>query len=161
MSEIKTYKDLRVWQKSIEIAETVYSITENMDNSEKFGIITQMRRSSVSVASNIAEGWGRELTKSFINFLRISRGSLYELETQAIIAERTGLIKKNDCDLLLDKIQIEGRMLNAYISSLGKKKYVVEEDIEEYENILVNIQSPRTKNQSPKVTNTGDSYNKK
>ena len=83
MSKIESFKDLIVWQKAMKLVRVIY---KNLDlpDEEKFGLQSQIRRSSVSIPSNIAEGWGRS-SKSFVNFLKIARGSLYELETQVLI----------------------------------------------------------------------------
>lgn len=90
------YKELRVWEKGVDLAELIFEITSKFPNSEKFGIADQMKRSAVSVPSNIAEGKGRNSLKEFIQFLSITRGSLNELETQCEIAKRAGLIDKED-----------------------------------------------------------------
>ena len=111
MGKIKSYKDLLIWQKGIEITEKVYLITNNFPQNELFSLTNQIRRASVSISSNIAEGFGRNSTKSYMNFLKISRGSLYELETQLIIADRLNYIFDNLQDL------------QAYESS-GIKKFI-------------------------------------
>ena len=80
-----THRDLKVWQKSMELVLRVYKITRDLPNSEKYGLISQMQRSAVSVPSNIAEGAGRSSPKEYVRFLDIAKGSLSELETQLII----------------------------------------------------------------------------
>lgn len=90
---IKTsYKDLKVWQKSIELAKLIYGITEDFPKREHYGLASQMRRAGVSIASNIAEGAARHSNKEFIQFLIVARGSLAELATQTIIAHEAGFI---------------------------------------------------------------------
>ena len=86
MNQVKSYKDLRVWTKSMEVCQTILKsefITDSIDRD----LERQMKRSAISIPSNIAEGWGRDSNKSFIYFLNISKGSLFELETQLILIE--------------------------------------------------------------------------
>src|ERR1700677_2780951 len=87
MSEgIKTYKDLIVWQKSIDLVKHIYLLCKKIPDTEKFGLISQIQRAAVSVPSNIAEGWGRETKNYYVHFLRIAKGSLAEVETLSVIA---------------------------------------------------------------------------
>lgn len=86
------FKNLKVWQKAVDLAVNVYEITKSFPSEEKFGITSQMRRSSVSIPSNIAEGTARNSSKSFSNCLDISLGESFELETQGIIANRVGIL---------------------------------------------------------------------
>ncbi|MCX6284753.1 MAG: four helix bundle protein, partial [Bacteroidetes bacterium] len=81
MGKIISYHDLEVWKKAVICAKEVYRLTENFPEKEKYGLTSQIRRATVSVPANIAEGWGRESSKNFIQFLRTARGSLYELDT--------------------------------------------------------------------------------
>ena len=85
-----THKDLDVWKKSIDLVVLVYKICEKFPTHEKYGLISQLQRAAVSVPSNIAEGAGRNSTKEYIRFLSIAQGSLSELETQLIIADKLG-----------------------------------------------------------------------
>lgn len=119
MSTIKTYKDLIVWQKAIELVKEIYQLTTNFPADEKFGLTSQIKRAVISIPSNIAEGWGRKSTQNYIQFLRISRGSLFELETQIMISKELKII--SDCekiDLLILEIS---KMLNALINKLREK----------------------------------------
>jgi four helix bundle protein len=119
VGKIKSYKDLLIWQKGIEITEKVYSITNDFPTEELFSLTNQVKRASVSIPSNIAEGFGRNSTKSYLNFLKIFRGSLYELETQLIIAEK--LNYTTDSELLqsiYDLISEEGKMINSYMNKI-------------------------------------------
>ena len=119
MGKIKSYKDLLIWQKGIEITEKVYLITNNFPQNELFSLTNQIKRASVSISSNIAEGFGRNSTKSYMNFLKISRGSLYELETQLIIADRLNYISDNELlKSINDLLSEEGKMINSYINKL-------------------------------------------
>jgi four helix bundle protein len=112
------YQDLRAWQRAIELAERVYAVTSTLPQSEMHGLKSQMRRCAVSVSSNIAEGQGRSTRGEFHQFLGHARGSLYELETQTVIAARLGYIERSDRDCLLEESRELGRMLNALIASL-------------------------------------------
>jgi len=119
LGKIKSYKDLLIWQKGIEITEKVYLTTNNFPENELFSLTNQIRRTSVSISSNIAEGFGRNSTKSYMNFLKISRGSLYELETQLIIADRLNYISDNELlKSINDLLSEEGKMINSYINKL-------------------------------------------
>ena len=116
MSSIKSYKELIVWQKAIVLVKEVYEFTNSFPAEEKFGLTSQMRRASVSVPSNIAEGWGRLSKKNYIQFLRTARGSLYELETQIIISVD---LNYNDNSETVESLIIEiSKMLNTLIKSL-------------------------------------------
>ncbi|MGC3947013.1 MAG: four helix bundle protein [Chryseolinea sp.] len=101
---MNNYKELKIWQKSIELAVRVYHITQGFPKSEIFGLTVQMRRSASSIATNIAEGAGRNSTKEFSNFLGISNGSSCELETQLIIANRANLITNSEIETLQNQI---------------------------------------------------------
>lgn len=90
---MNNYKTLKIWQKAVDLAVKVYKSTENFPKEEKFGLISQIRRSVVSIPSNIAEGSGRNSDKEFKNFLGYSHGSTFELETQLIIANKVGFIE--------------------------------------------------------------------
>jgi four helix bundle protein len=119
LGKIKSYKDLLIWQKGIEITEKGYLITNNFPENELFSLTNQIRRASVSISSNIAEGFGRNSTKSYMNFLKISRGSLYELETQLIIADRLNYMSGNELfKSINDLLSEEGKMINSYINKL-------------------------------------------
>jgi len=97
------YKELKVWGKAVNFAVDVYKSTESLPQDERFGLTSQIRRSVVSVSSNIAEGAGRNTKGEFNQFLGIAYGSSCELETQLIIAEKLNFIKKNE----LEKMQLE------------------------------------------------------
>ena len=88
------FKNLKVWQKAVDLAVNVYELTKSFPSEERFGITSQMRRSSVSIPSNTAEGTARNSSKSFSNCLDISLGESFELETQGIIANRVGILSE-------------------------------------------------------------------
>ncbi len=104
MGNVRSYKDLLVWQKGINLVKMDYDVTSLIPDDERFGLTSQIRRSSISVPSNIAEGYGRAITAYFIQFLNISRGSLFELETQLTIANRLGFMKEVDYSTITNKI---------------------------------------------------------
>ena len=116
---MKTYQDLTVWQKSIELVIAVYKLTENFSNEEIFGLTSQIKRATVSIPSNIAEGKMRGGDVEFKRFLRIAFASGAELETQLIIAKKlpkTAKLDYNKVDSLLEEVM---KMLNKLISQLG------------------------------------------
>lgn len=115
---IQSYRDLVVWQKAIALSVACYEVSGTLPKDESFGMIAQIRRASVSVAANIAEGHGREHTRSFVNFLRNSQGSLKELETHLIIAEKVGLVSNLQVVPLLNSAEEVGRILRGLIRSL-------------------------------------------
>jgi four helix bundle protein len=97
-------KELKIWQKAMDLAIKVYEISGKFPVDERFGLISQTRRCAVSVPSNIAEGAGRNTKGEFKQFLGIANGSSYELQTQMVIAERLGLLNEKDCNIILDHI---------------------------------------------------------
>ncbi|HAH35378.1 MAG TPA: diversity-generating retroelement protein bAvd family protein [Algoriphagus sp.] len=97
------YKELKVWQKAIDLAVEVYKITENLPPQERFGLISQMNKCVISIPSNIAEGAGRNTNKEFDHFLGISLGSSFELDTQMVISNRLGYVSIDD----FEKIETE------------------------------------------------------
>jgi four helix bundle protein len=120
--EITSYRDLKVWQAAIDLAEAVYSLSQDFPKSEQYGLTAQMRRAAVSIAANIAEGHGRETTGAFIQFLRVTQGSVKELETHLIIAGRLDLASFDDSEKLLAKCNELGRMVRGLIRSLQERQ---------------------------------------
>lgn len=116
--KVKDYKDLRVWQKGIEITDKIYSITELFPKSELFGLAAQMRRASVSIPSNIAEGFVRHHSKEYRQFLYISLGPCAELDTQLIIANKRNYLAKENLEELAEDVNHESRMLVSLISKI-------------------------------------------
>lgn len=107
---MKTHKDLDIWKIGIQLVDDIYHITRNFPENEKFGITSQIRRSAISIPSNIAEGAARSSKKEFIQFLYISLGSLSELETQLIISKKLKFLKNDD---ILQEIEgLRKKMLN-------------------------------------------------
>ncbi|MDX8452435.1 four helix bundle protein [Mesorhizobium sp. VK9D] len=114
-----SYKDLVVWQQAMDLAVSVYSATKSWPKEELYGLTSQARRSATSVPSNIAEGYGREIRGSYQQFLRIAQGSLKELETQLLIAERTGIAPRATTDPLLASTESVGKLLRLLIRKLA------------------------------------------
>src|SRR5665213_892921 len=110
------YKQLKIWNKSIDLVVDVYEATAEYPKEEKYGLISQMRRSAVSIPSNIAEGAGRNSDKEFRQFLAVSHGSSYELETQVIVSERLELLTKEVSDDLCEKIN-EVQKMNYHLQA--------------------------------------------
>ena len=117
------FKNIKVWQKSVDLAVKVYHITKEFPSEEKYGMTSQMRRASVSIPSNIAEGTAKSTSKSFVNSLDISLGESYELETQAIIANLVGLLDKEQFTSLESDISEVQRMINGFISTVESNPY--------------------------------------
>jgi four helix bundle protein len=120
--EITSYRDLKAWRAAIDLAEGVYSLSRDFPKSELYGLTAQMRRAAVSIAANVAEGHGRETMGAFIQFLRVAQGSLKELETYLIIADRLDLASSDDSEKLLVKCDELGRMTRGLIRSLQDKQ---------------------------------------
>ena len=119
---MKTHKDLDVWKNSIELVTEIYNITRDFPKDEIYGLTSQIKRSSVSVPSNIAEGAARKNEKEFNYFLFISRGSLAELETQITIALNLKYLKQSVFDAVSSKIIIVRKQLSGLINHLNRKK---------------------------------------
>ncbi|GAB4284964.1 MAG: four helix bundle protein [Marinilabiliales bacterium] len=117
---MRTHKDLDAWKKSIELVTDIYKLTNNFPKSEQYGLISQIRRSAISVSSNIAEGAGRQHNKEFIQFLYISLGSLSELETQLIISVNLKYINNKDFIDLNEKMKDIRNLINGLIRYIKK-----------------------------------------
>jgi four helix bundle protein len=119
--QIKSYRDLRVWHEAMDIVEQCYRLTAKFPRDEVYGLTSQLRRAAVSVAANIAEGYGRENTGSYVQFLKIAQGSLKEVETLLLVAERVVVAPAGSTEPLLAKCDVAGRMLNGLIRSLQRE----------------------------------------
>jgi len=119
--KVESFKDLFVWQKGIELVNNVYKATKKFPKDELYCLTSQIRRSAISIPANIAEGWGRGTTKNYLQFLDITRGSLFELDTLIIIANNQEYLKTENCSEIENKINEIGRMLNALITKLENK----------------------------------------
>ncbi|PAQ02857.1 four helix bundle protein [Mesorhizobium mediterraneum] len=114
-----SYKDLIVWQQAMDLAVAVYGATKSWPKEELYGLTSQVRRAATSVPANIAEGYGREIRGSYQQFLRIAQGSLKELETQLMIAERIGIAPKATATSLLSSTESVGKLLRLLIRKLS------------------------------------------
>lgn len=112
------YKDLVAWQKAMDLVTDVYAVTEDFPKREVYSLTDQIRRAAVSIPSNIAEGQAHFNNREFRHFLRHSRGSLAELETQLLVAQRVGYIPEAASERLLEQIAEVGRILNGLIASI-------------------------------------------
>jgi four helix bundle protein len=118
---MKTHKDLIIWTDSIVLVTNIYKITSSFPKEEIYGLTSQIRRSAVSIPSNIAEGAGRRSEKEFIQFLYIALGSLSELETQILVAYNIGYIKEAIHEEINIKISQLIKMVSSFINHLNKK----------------------------------------
>lgn len=115
------YQKLEVWKKSMGVVVKTYSIIKILPSEERFCIGAQMRNSSVSIPSNIAEGQARNSTKEFIHHLSFSKGSAAELETQLLLCEMLGFVSKYDIEDIINELHLIDSMLNKLIKSLKNK----------------------------------------
>ena len=115
---MKDYKDVVVWQRAMQLVEEIYRLGKHLPKDEQLGLSSQLRRAAVSIPSNIAEGYGRESKNEYLHFLKISRGSLYEVETQLFLCIRVGLFQKEDVKQAFGYCSEIGKMLNVLIRSV-------------------------------------------
>lgn len=118
---MRPHEKLDVWKKSVDFTVEVYKITEKFPKDERFWLISQIRRASVSIAANIAEGAGRRSTKEFLNFLSMSQGSASEIETEFLIGFRLGYLSEETYRGSVMKLDEIGRMLTGLCSHLRTK----------------------------------------
>ena len=121
---VKSYRDLEVWQKAMDLVVDCYQITKRFPKSEIYGMTSQMQRAAVSIPTNIAEGRERQYTREFLQYLSVAYGSLAELETLVQIAENLNYLDVNQLKQILDKTAEVGRMLNGLRRSLDWKRVV-------------------------------------
>lgn len=114
----KSYQDLDVWKRSMDIAVNVFSLTKAFSSDEKYGMVSQMRRAANSIPANIAEGWARQSNKEFQYFLRVAQGSLRELETHIILSQRCELADTGKIEPILTEITVLSKQLRALLISL-------------------------------------------
>lgn len=120
--DINSYRDLLVWQKAMDLAVLCYSLTRSFPKEEVFGLTSQLRRSSSSVAANIAEGHGRENSGSFVQFLRVAQGSLKETETHLLLSQRVGLLPAAQATEAMKTCDEIGKMLRSLIRAVQDKQ---------------------------------------
>jgi four helix bundle protein len=118
---LKSYRELIVWQKAMDLVEMIYQVTKGFPKEELYGLTAQIRRAAVSVPSNIAEGQGRNSTKEFRNHLSMAYGSLQEVETQILLAQRLGYLEQEQIQSVLNLLAEIGRLTNALSSALSKR----------------------------------------
>ena len=118
---METHKDLRVWQQSMEMVTSIYLMTKAFPKEELFGLVSQMHRAAVSVPSNIAEGYARGTDREKLHFLRISSGSISEIETQLMLSLNLGYISQETYDELSEMITSIWKQLNSLISFLKNR----------------------------------------
>lgn len=119
---MKTYRELIVWEKSMTLVNQIYKVSKQFPADENFGLTSQLRRSAISVPSNIAEGYGRNSLNDYIRFLNISVGSLYEIQTQIEIAFNLNYVEKNHFDELYENTKEIERMMSSLIRKLKEKR---------------------------------------
>jgi len=120
--KVKTYRDLLVWQKSMQLVTKIYLSTKSLPKEEVYGLISQIRRSCISIPSNIAEGYGRNSTNDYIRFLQIASGSLYELQTQLEICLNLNYLSKKSFEEIFEQSREIERMLSSLIRKLNLQK---------------------------------------
>ncbi|HEV8512610.1 MAG TPA: four helix bundle protein [Cyclobacteriaceae bacterium] len=142
MGKIDSYQDLDVWKQTKGLVRDIYELTKTFPKEEQFGLTNQLRRASISIPSNIAEGCGRNHFKDSIQFFFVSRGSLYEIETQVIIAFDLGYISNSDQNNIINKIKSCKRLLNGFINYFQNRSdqqlTTINEQLEQYGNSNTN-----------------------
>ena len=119
---IENYKELDVWKKSVGLTTDLYKLTSRFPDAERYGLASQIRRATTSIAANIAEGWGRGSTGEYIQFLTVARGSLMELETHLIVSRDLHFVEHDDLSAVLPRIEDIGKMLNRLITALRNRR---------------------------------------
>lgn len=122
MARVQTVKDLKVWQKSIDLTVQSYRVTSGFPAEEKFGLVSQIRRAAASIPANIAEGFGRWNQREFARFLAIASGSLRELETHFLVASRLGYIPPNRLNILVSSVEENAKMLYVLMSRIHSRQ---------------------------------------
>jgi len=118
MATVRNYRELIVWQKAMDLVELVYQATNLFPKEELYGLTSQVRRSAVSIPSNIAEGQARKSTAEFLNFLSIANGSRAEMETQILLAQRLKYVTNDTAQPILNLSEEVNRLLNGLMNSL-------------------------------------------
>jgi len=120
-TRVRSYKDLMVWQRSMDLTVRTYEVTRRFPSEEKYGLVSQMRRAAASVPANIAEGHARRSGREYLQMLGIARGSLAELETFVTLSERLGLIRSETSESLLEDCAAINRMMNGLMRALSSR----------------------------------------
>jgi four helix bundle protein len=116
-----SYEELEVWQRAIDLVDDTYDLVKKLPSDERFGLVSQMQRASVSVPANIAEGWARDSTKDFLRHLSIAKGSLAELTTFWVIVQRRGFVPEPQLSKIRAKSSSVGRLLSGLQRALRNK----------------------------------------
>ena len=119
---VQTFRDLEVWQVAMDLATECYCITKKFPRDELFGMTSQIRRAAASVPANIAEGQGRDHTRKFLNFLSIARGSLMEVQTHLLLAERVGLLSEAELQPSMILCERTSQMISRLRQALERKR---------------------------------------
>ena len=120
-ARMRSYRDLKVWQRAMDLTVRTYEITRRFPAEEKYGLVSQMRRAAASVPANLAEGQARRSDKEFLQMLGIARGSLAEVETFVTLSERLRLIGRESSDELLEECAEINRMMNGLMRALSRR----------------------------------------
>jgi four helix bundle protein len=121
MSKVSHFRELHVWQRGMDIVETVYRVSAEFPKSELYGLTGQVRRAAVSVPSNVAEGPTRASTKEYLNHLSMAQASLADVETQMEIASRLGYLASTELSAILEQTAVLGKQLHALRNALAKR----------------------------------------
>lgn len=119
--EFRSYRSLKAWQAGMDVAEAAYKLASNFPKHEVYGLTSQIQRSATSVPANIAEGHARESTKDFLRFLSIAQGSLAELETHLLLAQRFAYIDENDLEKIMQLTDETGKIVRGLQRSLKER----------------------------------------
>ena len=141
---LRTYRDLVVWQKAMDLVEVAYRLTADFPSTEKYGLVCQIQRAAVSVPANIAEGYGRTHRGDYLHHLSIAKGSFFELETHLLLAVRLQLVSRDALLPIWQLSQEVGRMLTRLIRSLKTKPV---------SHTLPPAGSPKAQNPNPRTLN--------
>jgi four helix bundle protein len=117
---IESYRDLRVWREAMDLVEACYRLSAGFPRREIFTMTAQLRRAAISIPSNIAEGYGRDSTGAYVQFLRIAQGSLKELETHLLLSQRLGFASPREIGTALERSAAVGKMLRSLIRSVQR-----------------------------------------
>jgi four helix bundle protein len=120
----RSYRDLEVWQRSMRLAKRIYQVTQRFPPDERFGLTNQLRRASVSVPSNLAEGHARFGAGEFSRFISIAMGSVAEIETQTLLSRDLGYLKQSWADELLAELETIGKMLRGLAKAITRRRNV-------------------------------------
>lgn len=118
----KSFRDLDAWKKAIDLTTSIYVATREFPNDQRYGLSQQMQRAAVSIPSNIAEGHGRKTNGEFAYFVRISRGSVSELETQTLVSKNLGFLDDPSFEVLEVQIETVGKLINGLLTYLENTK---------------------------------------